>query len=372
VQGSEGPLGALHFYRYGQAFTERQVRFCEVLAGYLYRCLHGQRTRRALEAENSRLSVNTASGGQELIGTTAIMKQLRQQIGKLANGPRVVMVCGESGSGKELVALALHNESSRREGPLVAVNCAAIAASMPEAELFGHCRGSFTGADRDRPGYFQQADMGTLFLDEIGELSEEIQAKLLRVLEERKFRPVGAKAEVKADVRIVAATNRDLQRECAEGRFRQDLFYRLAVVELRVPPLREHREDIPALVQHFLGRLSVEYKRTVRLTDDAMRRLQAYHWPGNVRQLRSVLEHAVAMAEGPVVDADELHLVGDGPPAVPEGMSLNLRQLEAWAIRQALQQTGGVMVQAARLLGIHRDTLAEKMKQYGIDKHDRA
>jgi Nif-specific regulatory protein len=239
---------------------------------------------------------------------------------------------------------------------------------MPEAELFGHCKGAFTGADRDHPGFFQQADMGTLFLDEIGELSEECQAKLLRVLDSGCFRPVGAKGEQKADVRILAATNRDLKRECTEGRFRKDLFFRLGV-EIRVPPLRQRCEDIPALVEHFLSRLAVEYRRNVRLTDDALRRLKEYHWPGNVRQLRSVLEHAVAMCDGSTVDADELHLAADGPVSTPDGLTLNLEELEAWAIRQALRRTGGTLAQAARLLGIHRDTLRLKMKDKGIDKN---
>src|SRR5207253_7269042 len=218
---------------------------------YLSKSLSDLRSRRALEADNSRLRIHASGCDRDLVGDSGPMRQLRQQLSRLAERPKVVLISGESGAGKELVALALHRQSSRRDGPLVAVNCAAIAATMPEAELFGHCKGAFTGADRDHPGYFEQADMGTLFLDEIGELSEDCQAKLLRVLETGAFRPLGGRADAKADVRIIAATNRDLKRECLEDRFRKDLFFRLGV-EIRVPPLRERREDIPVLVAHFL------------------------------------------------------------------------------------------------------------------------
>ncbi len=366
VQTGGAPLGALHVYRSDSTFEACEVRFCEALAGYLARCLHVLRSRHALEADNSRLREHTSTAEPELIGESQPMKQLKQQIRRLAEGPKIVLVCGQSGSGKELVALALHRQSSRHEGPLVPVNCAAIAASMPEGELFGHCKGSFTGAVADRPGYFQQADMGTLFLDEIGELSEECQAKLLRVLESGKFRPVGGTMELKADVRIIAATNRDLKTECLEGNFRKDLFFRLGV-EIKVPPLRDRREDIPALVAHFMYRLAAEYRRVVRLSSEALERLQEYHWPGNVRQLRSVLEHAIAMSEEPIIGADELHLFPEGPILVPEGVSLNLEELEQWAIRQALARMHGTIVQTAKLLGIHRDTLMAKMKKYGIE-----
>ena len=369
VRGGAAPQGALHAYKAGKLFTEREVRFCEVLAGYLGKSLHELRSRRALEADNSRLRVHASGSDQGLIGDSPPMRQLRQQIRRLAEKPKIMLICGESGSGKELVALALHRLSLRGEGALVTVNCAAIAASMPEAELFGHCKGAFTGADRDRPGFFQQADMGTLFLDEIGELSEECQAKLLRVLDSGTFHPVGStRGEQKADVRILAATNRDLKRQCREGRFREDLLYRLGV-EIRVPPLRQRCEDIPALVEHFLAKLAIEYRRCVRLTGAALERLQEYPWPGNVRQLRSVLEHAVAMSDSATVDADELHLIADGSVSTPDGLTLNLEELETWAIRQALRRAGGTLMQAARLLGIHRDTLRLKMKDKGIDKN---
>lgn len=359
------PLGALHAYRSSAAFCERDQRFCEVLAGYLANSLHVLRVRRTLEAENSRLRVHS-SAGDELVGDSALMKQLRQLIGRAAPRPSTVLIRGESGVGKELVALGLHRQSTRQEGPLVVVNCAAIASTLPEAELFGHTKGAFTGADRDRAGLFQQADEGTLFLDEVGELSLECQAKLLRVIEGKGFRPVGASAEVKVDVRIIAATNRDLEREVKAGKFREDLYFRLQVIHIPVPPLREHPEDIPALVEFFLDKLAVECRRQVKLTEGALRRLQAYSWPGNVRQLRSVLESAVFMSDSAVLDVGDLRL-----PVEALGQQLpplNLEQLEAWAIRQALQQTEGNITQAAKLLGIVRDTLASKMKKYGVSR----
>ncbi len=363
----ELPLGALHVYRSNRLFSEREVHFCEVLAGYLAKTLDAQRARRALEADNSRLRVASPASGDELVGDSPAMVQLRERIARLADGPSTLLIVGESGVGKELVALGLHRRSRRAGGPLVPVNCAAIASSMPEAELFGHVKGTFTGAFDNRDGFFLQADDGTLFLDEIGELSLEIQAMLLRVLETRMVRPVGGK-EVKANVRVIAATNRDLQREVAERRFRQDLFFRLGQ-PLKVPPLREHLDDIPALVNHFLARLCVEYKRRVTLTEAALNRLQTYCWPGNVRQLRSVLDTAVAMSESGVIHAGDLHLVDE--LNVPQGegpASLNLEELEMWAIRRALGQTGGNNTHAAKLLGIHRDTLIAKLKKYQIDR----
>jgi two-component system, NtrC family, response regulator HydG len=359
------PFAALHVYKHGRGFSEREVRFCEVLVGFLGNCLQLFRSRRQLEAENSRLRVHH-SGDDAIIGDSSAMGKLRETIARVAPGPATVLVVGESGVGKELVALALHRESSRRDGPLVTVNCAAIAPSLMESELFGHVKGAFSGADRTHPGFFEQADEGTLFLDEIGELSPECQAKLLRVLEGKGFRPVGGTADVRVDVRIVAATNRDLEHEVEEGRFREDLFYRLRI-PIRVPRLRDHPEDIPALVGHFLKGLSVEYRRSVKLTDAAMTRLREYSWPGNVRQLRSVLETAVAMSDRDTIDADDLPLNPDRMKKSEGLPTLKLEDLEANAMRQALQQTDGNKVQAAKLLGIHRDTLMQKLRKYGIE-----
>jgi DNA-binding NtrC family response regulator len=363
----EPPLGTLHAYKSNGLFGEREVRFCEVLAWNLANSLGGLRARRALEADNSRLRDHAASAGDELVGSGRALAELRQRIQRLADSHSTVLVVGESGVGKELVALGLHRGSPRHKGPMVTVNCAAITASMPESELFGHVKGSFTGATRDHQGFFMQADMGTLFLDEIGELSLQIQAKILRALESKRFQPVGARCEVKADVRIIAATNRDLEQEVREGRFRKDLFYRLNVLSIEVPPLRAHPEDIPELVEHFLRRLAVEPRRRVALSPAALARLVNYTWPGNVRQLRSVLEAAVAMARpNGALEAGDLHLVGDAPAAQapPDRLpTLNLKELVNRAIYEALEETGGNNTQAAKLLGIHRDTLIERLKR---------
>ncbi len=365
------PLGALHVYKSNRLFTEREVRFCEVLGGCLAGTLHVLRIRRALEADNTRLRDHAAGPADILVGDSPAMKLLRQQIAQFARLPCTVLITGESGVGKELVALSLHQQSLRRQGPLVTLNCGAIPASLVEAELFGHKKGAFTGAEGDRPGAFLRADQGTLFLDEIGDMPLLEQVKLLRVLETKSLRHVGGDEEIKVDVRIIAATNRDLKREIQEGRFRKDLFFRLGTM-IYVPPLREHPEDIPALAEHFLTRLGVEYRRRLTLSSSALEWLQNYNWPGNVRQLRSVLETAVATTDGPVISLRNLDrlLLEELPSAASDQLpTLNLDELEARAIRQALVQTGGNNTQAARLLGIHRDTLISKMKKFGIERN---
>jgi two-component system response regulator HydG len=363
-------LGIVHVYKNNRLFTEREVRFCEVLAGCLASTLHVLRARRALEADNLRLRDHAAGPDDILIGDSSAMKQLRQQIAQFARLPCTVLITGESGVGKELVALSLHQQSPRREGPLVTLNCGAIPANLAESELFGHEKGAFSGAERDRLGCFLRADQGTLFLDEIGEMLAAEQVKLLRVLESKSLRPVGGDDEVKVDVRILAATNRDLKREIRDNRFRKDLYFRLGTT-IHVPPLRDHLEDVPALAEHFLARVNQEYRRRVSLSAAALDRLQTYPWPGNIRQLRSVLETAVATTEGNFISPRALDrlLLDEAPSAVSEQLpTLNLDDLEARAIRQALAQTGGNNTQAARLLGIHRDTLITKMKKYGIER----
>ncbi len=374
LKASGESFAALHAYRSGSAFTERDVRFIEAIAGFLAHGLEIHRNRRTLEAENSRLRIHTPAA-DEIIGESSSIIHLRQQIFRAAPQPFTVLVHGESGSGKELVALALHRNSKRANGPLVVVNCAAIAPTLLEAELFGYRKGAFSGADRDHPGLFQQADEGTLFLDEVGELSLECQAKLLRVIEGKAFRPVGATKDVNVDVRIVAATHRDLEKEVKANRFRQDLCFRMKVISVRVPPLREHPEDIPELAGFFLARISSECRRKFRLTPAAMRKLQAYTWPGNVRQLRAVLESAAVMSEADTLDADSLPLTGvtEQPPSGTNLMpdlppSLDMDDIETWAIQRALKQTGGNVSHASRLLGMSRDTLHTKIKKKGIDR----
>lgn len=358
------PLGALHLYRTRGSFGDRQRRLAEVLAGHLANCLRLLRTRRTLEAENLRLR-GYRPAAEELIGDSPALQSLRDFIQRVAGRPANVLIQGETGVGKELVALAIHRASPRRDGPLVVVNCAAIAAALPEAELFGHCQGAFPGADRDRPGLFQQADEGTLFLDEVGELSMDCQAMLLRVIEGKGFRPVGASRDSQTDVRVLAATNRDLERLAREGKFRPELYYRLRMLEVRVPPLREHKEDIPALVHFYLDRLGQELRRPLAITDAALRRLADHDWPGNVRQLWAVLEGTAVLGDGDTLDADALRM-----PTQTPFPGLNLGELESWAIREALRQTGGNVTQAAKILGVVRDTLARRMKLRGIHRKE--
>jgi Nif-specific regulatory protein len=367
-------FAALHVYRSGRAFLEQDVRFIEAVAGFLAHGLEIHRNRRMLEAENSRLRTHTPTA-DDIIGESTAIITLRQQIFRAAPQQFTVLIHGESGSGKELVALALHRNSRRAGGPLVVVNCAAIAPTLLEAELFGYKKGAFSGADRDHPGLFQQADEGTLFLDEVGELSLECQAKLLRVIEGKSFRPVGATQDVKVDVRIIAATHRDLDKEVKAGRFRQDLYFRLKVIQIRVPALREHPEDVPELAGFFLAKVAAECRRNFKLTPAAMRKLAAYGWPGNVRQLRAVIESAAVMSESDVLEADSLPLGGiselaptAASPFVDLPPSLDMDEIETWAILRALRQSGGNVSHAAKLLGVSRDTLHTKIKKKGIDR----
>jgi len=360
------PLGALHAYKYSRAFTQQQLRFCEALAGSLANPLLALRSRRALEADLSRLRYRIPNEGGELIGSSSAMKRLREEIDMMADSACTVLILGESGVGKELVALRLHQKSSRCDGPMVPVNCATLG-STAEADLFGHEKGAFTGALRDRPGHFQLADEGTLFLDEIGELSPDCQAKLLRVLETRSFRPMGADYPVTVDVRVVAATNRDLTKEIKEGRFRDDLFYRLGVC-IDVPPLRERAGDVPELAEYFLKKLNDVNHKQVRLSQAAVERMAVYPWPGNVRQLRSVLETAIVRARrDALLEPSDLRLDVEVVPT-DRPASFNLDAVEAWAIRQVLVQTEWNNTQAALVLGITRGTLIEKIRKYGLER----
>jgi len=368
LRSGEELFGALHVYRAATNFKDADFAFCRVLAGYLANSLQVLRTQRRLAAENKWL-LERMPAGERIIGNSLPVQQLQKQIARIAKQPCSVLIAGESGAGKELVALALHRDSSRADGPLITFNCAAIPASMPESILFGHCKGAFTNAIADRPGLFEEAHDGTLFLDEIGDLSLECQAKLLRSIETKCVRRVGGQKDIQADVRIIAATNRDLGQMVRNGTFRSDLFYRLTV-HIPVPALRDHAEDIPALVEHFLGRLMQEYRRSVRLTDAALSRLCSYAWPGNVRQLRSVLEIAVAMSESGIIDVADLRLEAETHGvAAPDCPSTHrLEDVEAWAIRKVMRQTNWNITQAAKILDINRDTLAGKLRKYGIEK----
>jgi transcriptional regulator with PAS, ATPase and Fis domain len=282
-----------------------------------------------------------------------------------ARSNSTILVLGESGSGKEVLARAIHAESPRAEGPFVAVSCAALTESLLESELFGHEKGAFTGAVARRKGKFEAANGGTLFLDEVGDVSSKLQLDLLRVLEERKFHRVGGAEPISTDVRIVAATNRDLQKAVAEQKFREDLFYRLNVISVTVPPLRSRREDIPLLVEHFLEQLSVETGRPVDgLSSEAMAALMAHDWPGNVRELRNVLERGAVVTAGRIIQLADLGLARSGQTSPETPASLD--EVERRHITQVLSHTAGNVSQAARILGIDRVTLYNKMRKYQL------
>ncbi len=303
------------------------------------------------------------------------MRRILRMVGKVAPTDSSVLVLGESGTGKELIARALHERSDRHAKPLIPINCGAIPATLLESELFGHVKGAFTGASQNRQGRFEMADGGTICLDEIGEMEPALQVKLLRVLQERTFEPVGGARTIRVDVRVVAATNKDLEAEVREGRFREDLYYRLNVVELHLPALRDRRSDIPRLIEFFNGRLGESRGRAVKgFTDDAMARLERYHWPGNVRELENIVERLTVFCDDEVVELDDLPRkildnrgAGDDLPLdLPED-GLDLRQLltdiEDRLIRQALERTGWNKNQAAALLQMNRTTLVEKLKK---------
>ena len=311
----------------------------------------------------------------DIIGKSRAMKELMDVLAMAAPSEATVLITGESGTGKELIARSLHLNSSRRDSPLVTVNCAAIAETLLESELFGHEKGAFTGADRRREGRFMQADKGTIFLDEIGEMAPTMQAKLLRVLQEKEIQRVGGDQVLPVDVRIVAATNRDLQSAVARGEFREDLFYRLDVMPLHVPPLRQRRDDIPLLANHFLDKYAARNRKSARgFSPLAMDMLIKYDWPGNVRELENIVERGVILMTGEHITEKQLPLnIARESPAVPSaglisissaGDPRSLEEIEKDAILETLKATDGNKSEAARRLGITRKTLHKKLKAY--------
>lgn len=310
-----------------------------------------------------------------IAGSSAKMLDIFKTVGLAALSQATVLITGESGTGKELIARAIHdNSSQRRSHKFIAVNCGALTDTLLESELFGHTRGSFTGATENRRGLFEEAHGGTLFLDEIGDVSPAMQVKLLRVLQEGEIRPVGSNDSKKIDVRIIAATHRNLQKLVADGAFREDLYYRLKVISLEVPPLRERIDDIPELVNHFLPLYAKRNsKRVSHLTTDAMKALMKYHWPGNVRELQNAIERAVAMVRTSQIDTDDLPaeilqtttLTVTAAPS--DGARTSLDEVERRHILQVLQQTQYNKTKAAEILGIDRATLYRKAQKFGID-----
>jgi Nif-specific regulatory protein len=365
VEGERTTLGAIHVYLENGRFRQSDFDFIISVANLVAIALVHARELTTLQSDYQRL-VEESPGYDELVGESAVMRELKSKITKVAKAPGCVLVRGESGAGKELVARAIHHGSPRADRPMVSVNCAAIPADIMESQLFGHKAGSFTGADRDHVGYFQQADLGTLFLDEVGELTLEGQAKLLRILEGHPFLPVGATDEVSVDVRVIAATNQDLQKYVRDKRFREDLYYRLSVFELHLPPLRDRDIDIAHLVDFFLDQYRRLHGRpNVSLSDTARAKLLAYRWPGNVRQLRNVLDSAVVLAEDNTIKPSDLALRDSGSSDLD---TLNIAEWERKLIVEALSRTGGNVPESAKLLGIGRATLYRKIEQYHIDR----
>jgi two-component system nitrogen regulation response regulator NtrX len=330
---------------------------------------------RKLEAENRALRARVDRAGK-MVGDSAVMRQLRELVAVAAPTNGRVLIFGENGTGKELVARTVHALSRRKNQPFVEVNCAAIPEELIESELFGHVKGAFTGAVADRKGRFEAAHNGTIFLDEIGDMSLKTQAKVLRVLQEQVTEPVGSTSRVQVDVRVLAATNKDLLAEIRAGRFREDLYFRLNVIPIYVPPLRERAEDIPLLVEHFIATFALEYRRRPKtLSHGAMARLQAYRWPGNVRELRNVIERVVILAPGEeITERDLAFLSGDtlserhAEDAVSPALSLYIArdQFEREYILRELANQQGNISRTAEALGVERSNLYKKMRAFGI------
>ncbi len=329
---------------------------------------------RRLEEKN-RLLKEELSHDDMLVGDSPPIRKLRDEIALAAPTNGRVLILGENGTGKQLVARLIHSLSLRRDEPFIEVNCAAIPEELIESELFGHVRGAFTGAVESKRGRFEMADGGTLLLDEIGDMSLRTQAKVLRVLQEQTFEPVGGSSSRQVDVRVIAATNKDLTQAIGRGAFREDLFFRLNVIPLKVPPLRERSDDIPALVRHFLQRFGQEYGRRREISPEALQALRAYEWPGNVRELRNTLERMVIMTTEPTIRAEDLPAAVVGRPGEGGG---NWEGVEADSLKDAraafekrfitrkLEESGGSVARAAEKMGLERSHLYRKLKAYGI------
>jgi two-component system response regulator HydG len=331
----------------------------------------------ALGSEGKQVPLPEGAGAGELVGESAPMTEVFSLIAKAAPSDSTVLITGESGTGKELVARALHTYSGRAAGPFIPVNCAAIPEHLLESELFGHEKGAFTGAVARRTGRFERADGGTIFLDEIGDMSVVLQAKVLRVLEDRAVERVGGESLRPVDVRVIAATNQELPIAIDDGRFREDLFYRLAVMEIHLPPLRARGGDVRTLALHFARHFAAAHGRPITaITEGALARLEEQRWAGNVRELRNVMDRAVLLTGGDVIRSSALRLGDATPrasalsePSAPSGYppSAALAHVEADHIRRVLDHSGGQIGRAADVLGIHRNTLARKIREYGLD-----
>lgn len=335
----------------------------EELRFRIERVLEARSLRREVEALRGRLAGHAALG--RVVAASPAMREILVVLERIRDRDLSVLLVGETGVGKDVVARLIHEMSSRRDGPYLAINCATLPDELLDSELFGHLKGAFTGATAARDGLFQRADTGTLFLDEIGEIGAKLQAKLLRVLENGELRPVGGDAVARVDVRVIAATNRNLEEMVREGAFRQDLFYRLQVLPIHIPPLRERREDILPLVEDFLHGLRERLgDPALDFTPAARKKLMLFDWPGNIRQLQNVIERSFALHRGPVLDAGAVALTDPGPAegaALP--LTTPLSEVELWHVQRVLATCDGNQVMAARILGISRSTLRRKLAQ---------
>jgi Nif-specific regulatory protein len=360
--------------RQGKLFTQDDLRFVEAFADHAALALENARRREELELENRRLKAvaGERSSYGKIVGRSPAMQRVFDLLERIANSDVTIMIQGESGTGKELVARALHFHGPRKDKAFLSENCAAIPETLLESELFGHVKGAFTGADRDRAGVFEQTHGGTLFLDEVGDMSPGMQARLLRVLQDGELRRVGGDHTIKVDVRLITATNKDLQVEVAAGRFREDLYYRLAVVPVHLPPLRERVGDVPFLARHLLEQAAAARNRpSPRIEAAVLDAMEKYPWPGNVRQLENLLRRIALLAgDGPidrsVIESDpELARMFLGRQ-IETGPLLSLDKTEQEQIRRALEAAAGNRDRAARLLGISRATIYRKMREYRL------
>jgi transcriptional regulator with GAF, ATPase, and Fis domain len=368
-------LGLIHLYCTSaqQHLDADDLEFVMAVARQMGAAAHQMLRQASLTAENQSLR-DQLRVEREMVGKSSALKKAEQQIALVAGTHATVLIRGDSGTGKELAARAIHYSSPRKEGPFVCLNCAALPESLLESELFGHEKGAFTGATEKKIGKFEAADRGTIFLDEIGELTPSTQAKLLRILEGHTFERLGGHTPIRVSVRVVAATNQPLEQAVYAGTFRRDLFFRLQVVEISMPPLRERAGDVVILAEHFLRRFVRETGRKVHgFTPAALQKLEEYHWPGNVRELRNVIERAVALSQTPILDASDiwlssLELGGPGPLASSGYRPLSLEEVERLHIEQTLQHTDWNKSQAATILHIERSTLDRKIKLYELKR----
>jgi Nif-specific regulatory protein len=362
------PIGAIYLESNPEkyAFTDEDLRLVAALGRQAGFALQHTRQYTNFESEVNQLKASIA-GQSRLIGKSKSFNDAVQLAVKIAQTNTTVLILGETGTGKELIARLIHEQSPRVHKPFVAINCAALVETLLESELFGHERGAFTGANEKRKGKFEFADTGTIFLDEIGELSPQLQAKLLRVLEEKQFYYVGGNKPVSVDVRIIAATNRAIEEAVKNKTFRDDLYYRLAKVIIKMPPLRERRDDIPQLAYYLLEQANMEIKKNVQgISNEAMDILVKYDWPGNIRELKNVIEHAVVLSDSKILTPNNLPLTLKVPANMDDSIPVTMRDAEKVCIINALKKTEGKKGEAAKMLGISWPTLNKKMDEYGI------